>query len=145
MKTHRITVSMLVILAFVLSASVAAAGDFNWVKDFNVKAEADRDSFKAQMSARFNIGNAQVKVVLGNVDSPADAYIVLCLGEMSSKSTDYVLSKYKANKNQGWGALAKSLGIKPGSKEFHALKQGNDIHTQTAKAQGNGKNKNKKK
>ena len=143
MKTHRITVSMLVILAFVLSASVAAAGDFDWTKDLNVKAEADRDGFKAQLSARFNIGNAQVKVVLGNVDSPADAYIVLCLGEMSSKSIDYVLNKYKANKNQGWGALAKSLGIKPGSKEFHALKQGNDIYHNTGKSKGKKKKKSK--
>ena len=143
MKTHKITVSLLVMLAFVLSASMVAAGDFEWTRDLNVRAEADRDSFKAQLSARFNIGNAQVKVVLGNVDSPADAYIVLCLGEMSSKSIDYVLNEYKANKNQGWGALAKSLGIKPGSKEFHALKQGNDIYHNTGKSKGNKKNKSK--
>jgi hypothetical protein len=143
MKTQKITLSLLVILAFVLSASVVAAGDFDWTKDLNIKAEADRDGFKAQLSARFNIGNAQVKVVLGNVDSPAHAYIVFRLGEMSSKSADYVLSKYKANKNQGWGVLAKSLGIKPGSKEFHALKNGHDIYIQSAKVKGNKKNKKK--
>ncbi|TNF46986.1 hypothetical protein EP232_03990 [bacterium] len=143
MKTHKITISLLVMLAFTLSASVAAAGDFDWVKDFNMKAEADGDGFKAQLSARFKIGDAQVKVVVGNCDSPADAYIVLRFGEMSGKSMDYVLSKYKANKHQGWGVLAKSLGIKPGSSEFHSLKKGHDINTQTAKAKGNNKNKKK--
>jgi hypothetical protein len=143
MKTHKITLTLLVMLAFVLSASVAAAGDFDWTRDLNIKAEADRDGFKAQLSARFKIGDAQVKVVLGNVDSPADAYLVFRLGEMSSKSIDDVLNKYKAQKNQGWGVMAKSLGIKPGSKEFHALKEGHDIYTQTAKAKGNNKNKNK--
>lgn len=143
MKTHKITVSLLVVLAFVLSASVAAAGDFDWIKDFNVRAEADRDGFRAQLSARFHIGDAQVKVVLGNVDSPADAYMVLRLGEMSSKPVDYVLNKYQSEKNKGWGALAHSLGIKPGSKEFHALKQGSDIYGKTYENKGNRKGKGK--
>ena len=143
MKTHKITVSLLVMLALVLSASVVAAGDFDWTKDLNIRAEADRDGFRAQLSTRFNIGNAQVKVVLGNVDSPADAYVVLRLGEMSSKSVEYVLSKYRTEKNKGWGVLAKSLGIKPGSKEFHALKQGTDIYHNTGKSKGNKKKKSK--
>jgi hypothetical protein len=139
MKTHKIAVLLLVLVTVVLSASFVAAGDFDWTRDFNVRAEADRDGFRAQLSARFHIGDAQVKVVLGNVDSPADAYLVLRLGEMSSKPVDYVLSKYKAEKTLGWGALAKSLGIKPGSKEFHALKAGSDIYENTGKSKGNGK------
>ncbi|MDT8367049.1 MAG: hypothetical protein RRA15_11285 [bacterium] len=143
MKIRKITHSLLVILALVLSASVAAAGDFDWTKDFNIRAEADRDGFRAQLSTRFNIGNAQVKVVLGNVDSPADAYMVLRLGEISSKPADYVLNKYKTEKSKGWGVLAKSLGIKPGSKEFHALKDGSDIYYSTDKSKGNRKKKGK--
>jgi hypothetical protein len=143
MKTHKIALSLLVMLAFVLSASVAKAGDFDWTKDFNIKAEADRDGFRAQLSTRFKIGNAQVKVVLGNVDSPADAYMVLRLGEMSSKPLDYVLNTYKTGKKKGWGVLAKSLGIKSGSKEFHALKQGSDIYHSTVKGKGNKKKKGK--
>ena len=141
MKTRKIIVSLLVMLAFVLSASIVAAGDFGWTKDFNIRAEADRDGFRAQLSARFNIGNAQVKVVLGNVDSPADAYMVLRLGEMSSKPVDYVLNKYRTEKNKGWGVMAKSLGIKPGSKEFHALKEGSDIYHSTDKSKGKRKKK----
>ncbi len=143
MKAQKITVSLLVMLALVLSASVVAAGDFEWTKDFNIKAEADRDGFRAQLTTRFNIGNAQVKVVLGNVDSPADAYMVLRLGEMSSKPYDYVLNKYQTEKNKGWGVMAKSLGIKPGSKEFHALKEGSDIYHNTVKGKGNKKKKGK--
>jgi hypothetical protein len=143
MKRYKGTVSLLVMLAFVLSASVVAAGDFDWTRDLNIRAEADRDGFRVQLSTRFNIGNAQVKVVLGSVDSPADAYMILRLGEMSSRPVDYVLSQYKSRKGQGWGVLAKSLGIKPGSREFHALKGGHDIFTQTAKTKGNSKNKGK--
>ncbi|MCJ7499502.1 hypothetical protein MUP29_04535 [bacterium] len=143
MKTKKVTLSLLVMFAFVLSASVVAAGDFDWTKDFNIKAEADRDGFRAQLSTRFKIGNAEVKVVLGNVDSPADAYMVFRLGEMSSKPVDFVLSKYRTEKNKGWGVLAKSLGIKPGSKDFHALKAGSDIYANTNKSKGDKKKKGK--
>jgi hypothetical protein len=143
MKAQNITLSLLVVLAIVLSATVVAAGDFDWTKDFNIRAEAGPDGFKAQLSTRFKIGNAQVEVVLGNVDSPADAYLVFRLGEMSSKSVDYVLNKYKTSKNKGWGVLAKSLGIKPGSKEFKALKAGSDLYSKTDMSKGKKKNKGK--
>ena len=143
MKPQKITLSLIVMLAIVLFAAVVAAGDFDWTKDFNIRAQADPDGFRAQLSTRFNIGNAQVKVVLGNVDSPADAYMVFRLGEMASKPVDSVLDKYKAGKGKGWGALARSLGIKPGSKEFHALKEGSDIYGNTGRSKGNKKNKGK--
>ncbi len=143
MKTQKVTLSLLVMLAIVLSATFVAAGDFDWTKDLNIRAEADSDGFRAQLSTRFNIGNAQVQVVLGNVDSPADAYMVFRLGEMSSKPADYVLRKYKAEKNKGWGVLAKSLGIKPGSKEFKALKEGSDIYGKADTSKGKKKNKSK--
>jgi hypothetical protein len=136
MKAHKITVWLYIVLTLVLTASIAAAGDFEWTKDFNIKAEADRDGFKAQLSTRFNIGKAQVKVVLENVDSPSDAYMVLRLGEMSSKSIDQVLSQYRTRKNKGWGVVAKNLGIKPGSKKFHALKRGSDLYFKADKIKG---------
>lgn len=66
--------------------------------------------------------------IIGNVAKPADAYIIFCLGEMSRQPPEYVMKRYKTDKKQGWGALAKSLGIKPGSAEFHALKRGQDLY-----------------
>jgi hypothetical protein len=126
-------------LFFLVLSSAVVAGDFDWIKDFNIRAEADPSGFRARLAARFKIGDTHINAVLSNVERPADAYIVLRLGEMSAKPTDYVLEKYKAGKAKGWGELAKSLGIKPGSKEFHALKQGNDFYD------GNDKSKNKSK
>jgi len=143
MKAHRITVSLVIMLILVLSASNAAAGDFAWTRDFNIRAEADRDGFRAQLSTRFNIGKAQVNVVLGNVDSPADAYMVLRLGEMAAKPIGDVLNIYRSEKEKGWGVMAKSLGIKPGSKEFHALKQGSDMYHNAGKIKDKKGNKRK--
>lgn len=121
------------------TAIVAAAGDFDWVRDFNIKAEADSSGFRARLAARFNIGDVQINAVLSNVERPADAYMVLRLGEMSGKPTNYVIEQYRSGKGKGWGALAKSLGIKPGSREFHALKRGNDLYNDNDRGQGNGK------
>ena len=127
-------------MILLLVSSAAAAGDFDWVKDFNIRVQADPTGFRARIAARFQIGDAQITAVLGNVSTPADAYIVWRLGEMSRQPTDYVLRQYKSSKGKGWGVIAKSLGIKPGSAEFHALKNGQDLYN------GNeGKAKGKKK
>ena len=137
MKMFKILLGVSVIL-FALS-SVAAAKDFGWVDDFNIRAQADPSGFRAQLATRFHIGDAQISAVLGNVSSSADAYIVFRLGEMSGYPTDRVLREYQSGKGKGWGVTAKSLGIKPGSKEFHALKRGHDLYN----GQGSGKSKKK--
>jgi len=130
-------------IAFLLASSAAVAGDFDWTKDFNIKAEADPSGFKARLAARFKIGNAEVNIVISDVKKPADAYMVLRLGEMSNQPTEKVIEKYKSGKGKGWGALAKSLGIKPGSKEFHALKRNHDLSDGKPKAKSKGKDKDK--
>jgi hypothetical protein len=133
-------------MAFLLAASAAVAGDFDWMRDFNIRAEADPSGFRTRLAARFKIGDVQISAVLSNVEKPADAYMVLRLGEMSSQPINYVTERYRSDKGKGWGALAKSLGIKPGSPEFHALKRGNDLYDDHdgGKGKGKGKNKNKK-
>ena len=68
--------------------------------------------------------------------------MVLRLAEMSRQPTDYVVDQYRSGSGKGWGALAKNLGIKPGSKEFHALKNGDDL--QDDKNRGKEEKKNGK-
>jgi hypothetical protein len=141
MKVFKIIFGAAAILFLV--SSIAVAGDFDWIPDFNIKAEADPSGFKAKLSARFQIGDAQINAVLSNFDKPADAYMVMRLSEMSNRPPEYVIKEYKAGKGKGWGALAKSLGIKPGSKEFHALKRGQDLYDGPGKDKGKGKGKHK--
>ena len=130
-------------MVLLLVSSAAVAGDFGWIRDFNIKAEADPSGFRASLAARFKIGNAQIEIVLNNVEKPADAYLVLRLGEMSKQPIENVIEKYNSGKGKGWGALAKSLGIKPGSKEFHALKRGHDLYDEKPKVKSNDKGKGK--
>ena len=132
-------VSMMLLLV----SSITAAGDFDWIRDFNINAEADPSGFRVRLAARFKIGDAEIKTVLSNVEKPADAYVVLRLREMSKQPANYVIENYKSGKGKGWGALAKSLGIKPGSREFHALKRGHDLYDAKPKVRSKGKGKGK--
>jgi hypothetical protein len=104
------------------------AGDFGWTEVFNIQAEADPSGFKARLSARFNLGDVQVKAIISNFDTPADAYIALKLGEISGRPISYVIDISRQNKDKGWGNLARSLGIKPGSREFQNLKNSQDLY-----------------
>ncbi len=145
MKARRILFIVLMIMLFVSSA--ALAGDFDWLQNLNIRAESDPSGFRAQLATRFKIGNAEINTVISNVEKPADAYMVLRLGEMSHQPTDYVIKQYRSGKGQGWGVLAKSLGIKPGSKEFHALKSGHNLHGSSdiiVAGKGKGKGKGRK-
>jgi len=83
----------------------------------------DKQSFQADLSATFGIDETKVNTIIGKVDKPADAYMILRLSEITKKQPDEVLLVYKMHKNKGWGVVAQELGIKPGSKEFHELKE----------------------
>jgi hypothetical protein len=123
-----------------LASSSPVAGEFDWVKDFNIRVQADPSGFRARIAARFQIGDAEITAVLRDVPSPADAFIVFRLGEMSRMPVDHVLREYKASKGKGWGVIAKNLGIKPGSEAFQDLKKGQDLYNSKAgKAQGKKK------
>jgi len=125
-----------VLMALFFAPSSLLAADFAWMSNFNIQAQADPSGFRAKIGARFNIGDAQVTTVLSNFPQPADAYVALRLGEMSGRPIDVVTEQYQKNRGRGWGALAKSLGIKPGSAEFHALKRGDDLYGQKGKGKG---------
>lgn len=101
-----------------LAPAQLPAADFDWMPDFNVQAQADPSGFRVRLATRFHIGDAQVSAVLSNFPKPADAYVALRLGEMSGKPVEYVAEQYKANKGQGWGALAKTWASNPARANF---------------------------
>ena len=141
MKTWKVILGAAAVL-FLVSFAAAEAKDFGWLEDLNIQAQADASGFQARLATRFQIGQTRVNLVLGGVDKPADAYMVFRLGEIARKPPEEVMKVYKEGK--GWGALAKSLGIKPGSREFHALKKGHDLDRKSGgKDKGKGKGKQK--
>ncbi len=139
---------LLTLLASFCLFTRAAAGDLDgFLRDLNIQARLDGDGFSARVSAQFGVPEARVNVVLGTVSEPADAFMVFQLGQMTQQPPDKVLEVYRAQKGKGWGVMAKELGIKPGSPEFHALKNGDfklgAKPEKGAKGEGGGKGKGK--
>ncbi len=96
--------------------------------------------FKSDISATYSVSTAKIdswSVQFGM--RAGDIYIALEIAKLTQKPADEVVKVYQANKTKGWGAISKELGIKPGSPEFHALKDGAD--TRTKKGKGKGKPK----
>lgn len=93
------------------------------LNDINIKAKTDIKIFKKDLSVEFNINEPKIdKMIVDLKMSPADVYMTLQVAEMTKKDQDVVLKSFTANKDKGWGVIAKEMGIKPGSPEFHALK-----------------------
>jgi len=130
-----IRILLVTVLALMAVSSVAAAKDFGWTRNFNRHARADLPEFSAKMAARFDLSDIQVIALRNIFASPADAYIMLRLGEMqdgglkklSKEQAIAAVNAYRGNRDKGWNVLAEMLGVETGSKEFIALKRGHDL------------------
>jgi len=138
---HRIIPAGLLVI-FVAVPAVAAASLDSFLNSVNVQAQADLPGFHARVSAQFGVPVPQVQAVLHTVGSPADAFMVFQLGQMAHRPPEAVVQTYQSHHGKGWGVIAKELGIKPGSKEFHALKNG-DLVFGGGPSEGGGKGKGK--
>ena len=127
-------------------ATVAMAGDFDFLRELDRKAREDHKAFSEHMSIVFGVPVPRIDKIIREVGSPADAFMVLKIGKLSGRSYDDVFHEYRSNKKQGWGVMAKNMGIKPGSAEFHELKKGgSDVYGgASSKGKDKGKGKDKK-
>jgi hypothetical protein len=140
---HRMRLAVLLVL-FVAVPGVASASLDSLLSSVNVQAQADLPGFHARVSAQFGVPVPQVEAVLHTVGSPADAFMVFQLGQMAHRPPETVVQVYQSHRGKGWGVIAKELGIKPGSREFHALKNGDLVFGDTPGDQsGKGKGKAK--
>lgn len=141
------------LLALLLPLAAFAGGLEDFLANINVQARVDLPGFSAKISSQFGVPLPQVQTVIQTVREPSDAFMVFQLGQFARVSPERVIEVYKPSHKKGWGAIAKELGIKPGSAEFHALKSGNlsftgnpsgsDDSPGKGKGKGRGKGHNK--
>lgn len=106
-------------------------------------AKLDFGAFKVDLSGSFNITEKKIDYLSVDIGmSAGDIYMSVELAKVTDKTIDQVVEVYQANKTKGWGAMAKELGIKPGSSEFHALKGKAKDKGSKGKGKGKGKGKN---
>jgi hypothetical protein len=146
MKKTALTVVVLFLIT--CFAALAYADLAHFLSELNAQAQEDLNGYTEKLGNQFGVASQQVRDIINAVDYPADAFMVLQLGQMTNKQPETVLETYKNNQGKGWGVIAQELGIKPGSAEFHALKQGDFSFTgvpgdSSGTGQGKGKDKGK--
>lgn len=112
----------------------------------NTEAKNDLGAFKANITLDYGIIGEKVDELL-EIMMPGEVELLGRIKDLLGISVDTVVDSYQANKDKGWGAIAKDLGIKPGSAEFHALKgkskggKGNSGNNGNGHSKGKAKNK----
>jgi len=136
--------SIIFLCLFLISPVLASSDLDDFIKHLNVEAQADLGAFKVRLSTQFGVPVPKVEAIMASVGTPGDAYMCFRVGQVASQPVEVVTKEYQANKGKGWGVIAKNLGIKPGSNEFHALKKGDlsgdDADVGKGKGKGKGKN-----
>lgn len=125
--------------ALIAAAGSAAAQDFVfgwnprsgdvWVDqrlgDINQYGTRYREPFIDEVSRYYGAPRDFVSdLIVRQRWAPGDVYYACSIAQIIGRPCRYVVDEWNRDHGQGWGALAKRLGIKPGSAEFHRLKKG---------------------
>lgn len=118
--------------------------------ELNNDVKNDIISFTNDVAATFGLPKPKIETLL-NIHhmQPADVVMALEIAQITTQPIENVASVFDKNKSKGWGVIAKEMGIKQGSKEFHQLKdnakgkskgmKGKGKNKEEGKGQGNGK------
>ncbi len=125
------------------SGSTQLDNDLNTI---NTSAKLDFGKFKTNIRLSYNTSENKINYMSTTIKmQPADIYMAFEISRISKRPIDDVIVVYKNNKSKGWGYMAKQLGIKPGSAEFHTLKGDASGKAKKNKGKGNGKGNSKNK
>lgn len=112
--------------------------------NINTKAKGQFSEFKIEMAQKYSIDQKKIEHMHVSLKmAPAEIYLALEIGKISQKPVDDILVVYKNHKNDGWGYIAKEMGIKPGTDKFHSLKTDTHKHKYNVAPAENKKPENK--
>lgn len=126
------------ILAFSLLAGLTAFGQNyatgdtelnNTLVSVNTAAKANIQDFKNRVVKTYGTDLNHVNSLFAGGMTAGDVVIAYEIAKVIKKPVNVVLSAWSKNKLTGWGVIAKNLGIKPGSAEFHQLKANTKSHS----------------
>lgn len=113
------------LLFLLIITSFTASAQKNGFRSYRTHADrygTENPALFGQMLARhYNLNESAIGDLHQKFNRNwGDLALGLEMGNLSKKQMNTVLSTYK--NNRGWGNIARDLGIKPGSKEFHRMK-----------------------
>jgi hypothetical protein len=122
----------LILLVFIALTNLISAQDVSFktgdsgmdgfLNQVNKDAKKDLAAFTTMVVDKFKVAKKDVEKLLIDM-IPGDVYMSAQVASIVVKPVTEVSAAYQKNKGKGWGQIAKEMGIKPGSAEFHALKK----------------------
>ena len=115
---------LLLLLLIITSFTVyAQKNGFRSYRNHADRYGSDNPALFGQMLARqYNLNESAIGDLHQKFNGNwGDLALGLEMGHLSKKPMNTVLGTYE--NNRGWGNIAKDLGIKPGSEEFHRMKR----------------------
>lgn len=93
--------------------------------DINQYAARYPDAFVDEIVRYHAAPRALVDALMHNPQwIPGDIYFACALAQTAGQPCRAVVEQWQHDHGQGWDAIARSLGVQPGSAEFERLKQG---------------------
>jgi hypothetical protein len=93
------------------------------LRDMNVYTRGNTDGFINDVAISFGAPRPLIReYIVERRWAPGDVYYACALAYQIQRPCLDTLRDYDKNNGQGWGVIAKRMGIKPGSAEFQALK-----------------------
>lgn len=134
MKTRHSRLALLAGLLLAASVAHAQVVGYNfrtgdaWVDtrlfEVNDYGARYRDPFVDEMVGHYGAPRSLVADLFGRHWSAGDIFMACAIAHVLGQPCINVVHVYERDRGQGWGNVAKRMGIKPGSREFHALKNG---------------------
>lgn len=138
MRTSRLLQPLVLATALACFGSVhAQTFSLNWnprsgdvwvdtqLADINRYGSRYRDPFIDEMVRYHGAPRDLVTDLLVNQRwAPGDVYYACTIAQVIGRPCRYVADEWARDHGQGWGVVARRMGIKPGSAEFHRLKNG---------------------
>lgn len=107
-----------------VSFNTGSAEMDNDLNIMNNEAKVDLNAFNKKIGIDFNTDAKKVESIrIGSKLEPAEVFFAYQLAKIISKPVESVVKTYTEDRSQGWGVVAKKMGVKPGSPEFHRLKE----------------------
>lgn len=136
---HRRIRTLALAVALAAASGAVAAQDFvfgwnprsgdvwvdTYLNDINTYGYRYREPFIDEMVRYYGAPRDLVtELIVDRRWAPGDVYYACSIASVLGRPCRYVVDEWERDHGQGWGALARRLGIKPGSAEFHRLKKG---------------------
>lgn len=129
MITKKMTIILMAVLAFAFVATQGAFAQVDGDEDFedeieliNDAAEENPEALLIKLSVEFNVDLVLLQDLSAQGYAPGEIWLALEVSSSSEISLQDALVLTDGSEGHGWGVLAKTLGVAPGSDAFHALK-----------------------